>query len=100
MQMPRTTIRRLTVIVLVIGTVTWAGLAAERTRSNKLRSHIHHHNDGASNAPLRDFSQTRAWVPFWPVYCVLSWACPGTGVTISSPATGVVRSPASTISPD
>ena len=68
MQIPKTTIRRLMVLVLVIGMATWAGLAAERTRSNKSRSHVHFNNEGELNAPLRDFSQTRAWVPFWPVY--------------------------------
>ena len=35
MRMPRTTIRRLMVFVLMIGTATWAGLAAERTRSTR-----------------------------------------------------------------
>jgi hypothetical protein len=68
MRMPKTTIRRLMVIVLLIGIGTWAGVAAERTRSNQLRSHLHYNNEGAPNAPLTDFSQTRAWVPFWPVY--------------------------------
>jgi hypothetical protein len=68
MRMPRATTRRLMVIVLVIGTITWAGLAAERTRSNTSRSHIHFHNEGVANEPLNDFSETRAWVPFWPVY--------------------------------
>jgi hypothetical protein len=66
--MPKTTIRRLMVIVLLIGTSTWAGLAAARTRSNKSRSHVHYKNEGEPTAPLQNFSQTRAWVPFWPVY--------------------------------
>jgi hypothetical protein len=68
MRMPKTTIRRLMVIVLLIGTSIWAGLAATRTRSNKSRAHLHYNNECDLNAPLRDFSQTRAWVPFWPVY--------------------------------
>lgn len=68
MRMPRTTIRRLMVIVLLIGMATWAGLAAERTRTNEARAHVHIKDEGASNAPLSDFSETRAWVPFWPVY--------------------------------
>jgi hypothetical protein len=68
MRMPRTTIRRLMVVVLLIAMATWAGLAAERTRLNKSRAHIHYQNDGMLNKPLENFSETRAWVPFWPVY--------------------------------
>jgi hypothetical protein len=68
MRMPKTTIRRMMVMVLVIGMATWAGVAAERTRTNKSRSHVHFNNEGELGAPLREFSETRAWVPFWPVY--------------------------------
>jgi hypothetical protein len=68
MRTPKSTTRRLMVIVLLIGIGTWAGVAAERTRSNKSRAHLHYKNEGAPNAPLTDFSLTRAWVPFWPVY--------------------------------
>ena len=51
MPMPKTTIRRLMALVLVIGTATWAGVAAERTRSNKSRSHVHFNNEGELALP-------------------------------------------------
>jgi hypothetical protein len=68
MRLPRTTIGRLMVIVGLIATATWAGLAVERTRSNKSRFHIHIQNDGPPYQPLNAFSETPAWVAFWPVY--------------------------------
>jgi hypothetical protein len=68
MRKPRTTIRRLMVIVLLIGLVMWAGLAAERTRSNKARFHCHYQSLGDPNDPQWAFSVTPEWVPFWPVY--------------------------------
>jgi hypothetical protein len=55
-------------IVLLIAASTWAGLAAERTRSNKARFHTHFHANGVPNDPEGDFSMTPKWVPFWPVY--------------------------------
>jgi hypothetical protein len=62
------TIRRLMAIVLLIAVGIWAGLAAEKTRTNKARSHIHFQPFGDPNVPLWGFSETREWVPFWPVY--------------------------------
>jgi hypothetical protein len=68
MKMPRTTIRRLMAIVLLIAAFTWVGLAAERTRSNKARFHTHFHANGVPHDPYGEFSMTPEWVPFWPVY--------------------------------
>ena len=45
MRMPRTTIRHLMVIVLLIAMVTWAGITAQRTLSNKSRFHTHFHDE-------------------------------------------------------
>lgn len=68
MRMPRTTIRSLMAIVLLIGVAIWAGLAAERTRSNKARFHTHFHANGVPHDPNGEFAMTPAWIPFWPVY--------------------------------
>jgi hypothetical protein len=68
MHKPRTTIRRLMAIVLLIGVGIWAGLAAERTRSNKARFHTHLQSLGDPNDAHWEFSMTPEWVPFWPVY--------------------------------
>jgi hypothetical protein len=68
MRMPKATIRRLMATVLLIAAATWAGLAAERTRSNKARFHTHFHANGVPHDPEGDFSMTPEWVPFWPVY--------------------------------
>src|SRR4051812_33858263 len=68
MRTPRTTIRHLMAIVLLIAASTWAGLAAERTRSNKARFHTHFHANGVPHDPYGEFGMTPEWVPFWPVY--------------------------------
>ena len=68
MRMPRTTIRRLMAIVFFIAVATWAGVAADRTRSNKARFHTHFHPNGVPHDPNGEFSMTPEWVPFWPVY--------------------------------
>jgi hypothetical protein len=68
MNKPRTTIRRLIAIVLLIGVAIWAGLAAQRTRSNKARFHTHLQSLGDPDDPNWEFTVTPEWVPFWPVY--------------------------------
>jgi hypothetical protein len=68
MRMPRTTIRRLMAIMLFIATGTWAGVVAERTRSNKARHHTHFHPNGVPHDLNGEFGMTPKWVPFWPVY--------------------------------
>jgi hypothetical protein len=68
MRPPRTTIRGLMAIVLFIAAASWAGVAAERTRSKREREHIHLHADGVPHEWNGKFSVTPEWVPFWPVY--------------------------------
>jgi hypothetical protein len=68
MRRPRTTIRRVMAIVLLIGVVIWAGIAAERTSWNKARFHTHLQSIGDPNDLKWSFSETPEWVPFWPVY--------------------------------
>ena len=68
MRPPRTTIRRLMAIVLFIAAATWAGVAAERTQSNRARFHTHFHANGVPHDWTGEFSMSPEWVPFWPVY--------------------------------
>ena len=68
MRMPRTTIRHLMVIVLLIAMVTWAGITAQRTLSNKSRFHTHFHDESAQNGRDGVYSRTPEWIAFWPVY--------------------------------
>jgi hypothetical protein len=68
MRPPRTTIRRLMAIVLFIAVATWAGVAAERTRSNRARFHAHFHANGVPHDWNGEFTVTPEWVGFWPVY--------------------------------
>jgi hypothetical protein len=55
-------------IVVLIAAITWLGVAAERTRSNKSRFHTHFHANGIPHDPFGDFMVTATRVPFWPVY--------------------------------
>src|SRR4051794_37186298 len=68
MRPPRTTIRRLMAAVLFIAAATWAGVAVERTQSNRARFHTHFHANGVPHDWNGEFSMTPEWVPFWPVY--------------------------------
>src|SRR4051794_16413221 len=88
MRTPRTTIRHLMAIVLLIAVSTWAGLAAERTRSNKARFHTHFHAYGAPHDPYGEFEMTPEWDPFWPVYWCTLLGLPWNWRYVCIPANG------------
>ena len=64
----RRTIRYLMAVIVFIAVAIWAGLAAERTRSNRARFHTHLHANGIPHDPDGGFSMTPHWIPFWPEY--------------------------------
>ena len=68
MHQPRTTIRRLMAVVLLLGIAIWACLAAIRTRTNRARFPSHYRLLGDPNDTQWEIVVTPEWVPFWPVY--------------------------------